>query len=458
MPGKDLVSLKDRLAAGCGDAALGLAGALALALLASPSRADTDFTDLALHEGERVSAIDLAGNKVTKAHVIAREIQTRVGEPLRLETIRGDVGRLDNLQIFSEVRVVAQDDGEKQVHLRFVFRELPPWIAAPAVTYTEENGFSAGLALSALNLAGRGIRLSATALFGGTTQYWVRMGWPWIAGDDHLSLDLDAAHRVRNDTLNGFEERSDEFTPRVGRYLGKSGRVAGMFSLFRMKSDVSGKTLSPDNQDLLVRLGATVGWDTRDSWTNPRKGWRNEIELWKTGGVLGGDGDFYSFTVDVRRWQPTAARQKVLLSGLLTLQSGTLGADVPIYMDYHLGGANTIRGYNVNELGKTLYGKNQLIGTTEYAFTLLPPRRFTVWKLSLRLGVELALFADAGIAWSENRDFALERARAGGGAGIRLLLPGVEMVRLDVGWSPEGGFQFHFAGGSKPTRQRDRLR
>jgi hypothetical protein len=32
------------------------------------------------------------------------------------------------------------------------------------------------------------------------------------------------------------------------------------------------------------------------------------------------------------------------------------------------------------------------------------------------------------------------------------------MVRFDVGWSPEGGFHFHFASGSKPAAQRLRIR
>jgi len=74
------------------------------------------------------------------------------------------------------------------------------------------------------------------------------------------------------------------------------------------------------------------------------------------------------------------------------------------------------------------------------------------------MGLDLALFTDAGIAWSEPQDLALRRARAGLGAGLRLLVPGSEMVRFDVGWSPEGGFHFHFASGSKPVAQRQRIR
>jgi outer membrane protein assembly factor BamA len=225
-----------------------------------------------------------------------------------------------------------------------------------------------------------------------------------------------------------------------------------------MQSDVAGKTLSPDDSDLLLRLGVSLGWDTRDSWSNPRRGWHNELELWRTGGQLGGDGDFWTLTLDVRRWLATGVRQKLLLSGLASFQSGSVGTDLPEYLQYRLGGANTIRGYDVEVLGKTLVGKNQLIGTAEYAFTRVPPRRFDFWKLSFRLGVELALFGDAGIAWSEGPDLALRRARGGLGVGLRLLTPGSEMVRFDVGWSPTGGMKFHFAGGSKPRRQRERLR
>jgi outer membrane protein assembly factor BamA len=132
--------------------------------------------------------------------------------------------------------------------------------------------------------------------------------------------------------------------------------------------------------------------------------------------------------------------------------------DVPTYMNYFMGGANTIRGYGVTDLGEELSGKNQLLGTAEYSVTLVPLRRWDIWKISLRLGLEAAVFADAGIAWTESRELAMKRARGGLGGGLRLLVPGSEMIRLDVGWSPESGFRFHFANGTKPKAQRARLR
>jgi outer membrane protein assembly factor BamA len=339
------------------------------------------------------------------------------------------------------------------VALTFTFKEMPAILPFPSFLYTEENGFSYGAAVSAMNLTGRGISLSARAYFGGTTQRWGRLSFPWIGGN-HRSFDFFGGERDRFDTMNEFEEDSWEFTPGVGTWLGRHGRLRVAPSLFQMKSDVAGKTLDPDNDDELVRFSVTVGYDTRDSWRDPRRGWKNELEVIRTWG----DGTFWTINLDLRRYQPTWGRQHLLLSGLATLQSGTVGEDVPVYLTYYLGGANTIRGYQLEALGPTLNGKNQLLTTAEYNFKLLDLARRDIFKWSFSVGLELALFADAGIAWDENPEFGWKHFRGGLGAGLRFLIPGSEQVRFDLGWGPQGGVHFHFASGTKPAAQRQRLR
>ena len=438
--------------AGIGRIRSGLVLAVCLAFRPAPASAAVDARALAPYENRPITAVELTGYRVTEEYVIRRELQTRAGEPFHVEMALADVERLHNLSLFAQVDLEATPD-ERGVGLVFRFKEMPALIPLLGFSFTEEDGFSGGPKLSALNIAGRDISLSARAYFGGAKQYSGNLSWPWISGN-HRSFNFYGARLSRTDTLNEFKETSYEFTPRVGTYLGEHGRLEGKFSLFRMKSDVVGKTLSPDNSDVLPRLGVALGWDTRDSWTNPRRGWQNELELWRTGG----DADFWTLNLDVRRWFPTARRQRLLLSSLLSLQSGTVGEDIPIYLIYRMGGANSIRGYKIGDLGRTLYGKDQLIGTAEYSFNLLQLQRWDFGKFAVRLGLDLALFADAGIAWSESNELAMDRARGGVGAGLRLLVPGTEMVRLDVGWSPAGGLLFHFATGSKPSAQRLRLR
>jgi outer membrane protein insertion porin family len=418
---------------------------------------DTSTAGLAPFTGRRVVAIETTGHRVTKDWVITREIRTKVGDLLDLEQVDRDVARLDNLSIFAEIRVDGVPVGDDEVRLVYTFKEMPSWFPILSYVYTEENGFSWGLGLSAGNLTGRDISVSARVYFGDLQQQWSRISWPWISGN-HRSFDFYGARYTRPDELRGFEETSYEFTPEVGTWIGDHGWARAKFSYFEMKSDTAGITLNPDNADQLLRVGGSLGWDTRDSWRDPRRGWQNELELWHTGGFLGGDGDWWTANLDLRRWMPVTRRTKLMLSGLLTLQSGALGVDVPSYMNYFMGGANSIRGYGVTDLGEEFSGKDQLIGTAEYSLTVIPPRRFDIWKISLRLGAEVALFADGGIAWSESRDFNTRRAHGGVGGGLRLLVPGSEMVRLDVGWSPGYGFHFHFANGTKPKAQRARLR
>ncbi len=327
-----------------------------------------------------------------------------------------------------------------------------------AFRYTEEDGFSIGPGVSSLNLGGRAVALSARAYFGAADQYWARMTWPWLSGN-HVSFEAYAARLTRFDVRNEFEEESDEVYARVGRYLGDHGRLSGRAWFLQMHSDVDGITLSPDNMDQLFGLYVTAGTDTRDSWRVPRSGWQNEVELGKVGGFLPGEGDFESLVLDVRRWLPTGESTKLQLSGLLSMQSGTIGVDVPLYMRYQIGGANSVRGYPVQGPDQALAGKNQLIGTAEQSFTIRPIRRYDVFGWSFSVGLDAVALADAGVAWNNDAEFALDRVRTGFGGGLRLLVPGSEMLRFEVAWdSRDSGVQFHFASGSKAAAQRSRNR
>ena len=123
-----------------------------------------------------------------------------------------------------------------------------------------------------------------------------------------------------------------------------------------------------------------------------------------------------------------------------------------------LGGANTIRGYKLEELGRELFGKNQLLYTIEYRYVLMAPRAFSVFKWSIGMGFELAGFSDVGVAWSRSQDFSLNRTRIGFGAGFRVLLPAIEMIRFDIGVSQYGDVVFNFGMNSIFHARSQRIR
>lgn len=421
-------------------------------LFPSAVLAEIDEAAFSRYNGKPVVGITFTGNNSTRDFIIEREIEIAVGDTFSSQVLVEGEQNLENLGIFGSIIVVVTErpDG---VELEYQFREMPPFIPYLAFRYTEENGFSVGPAISSVNLFGRAIALSGRALFGGTTTFEVRLRYPWIKGDYRLGLDLTANHLIRADELIGFEETSDEITPWFKRYIGETGRARGMAGYFRMAADKDGITLDDDRSDQFFRFGAAVGMDTRDSWRDPRHGWENEIEL------IGsfGDGNFGTATVDLRRFQRVSGKHTLYVGALTSLQSGDVGEDVPIYFTYRLGGANSVRGQPV-ELGETLYGKNQFISTIEYQMNLLPLKPYNFFKWSAAVGVQLALFTDTGLAWSTSDEFSTDRAKTGFGVGLRLLVPGSEMVRFDVGFNAQGETYFHFGNWFKWTAQRFRVR
>jgi len=151
------------------------------------------------------------------------------------------------------------------------------------------------------------------------------------------------------------------------------------------------------------------------AWGNPHRGWLNESEILRNGGFLPGDGDYWSTHIDLRRFQPLPPDHTLVVAGLLSLQSGQVGRDLPGYMDYHLGGSNTIRGHQIDQLGTTLFGKNRLIGTLEHRFPVVASREYVLLGLATDIGLSGAFFADTGLAWSYRRDFAVHRLHSGVG-------------------------------------------
>jgi outer membrane protein assembly factor BamA len=430
-----------------------LAALFAVLLFApAPGRASFDPSPYAAFEGKRIAGISFTGNRSTKESFIRRELGLAEGDTLKVERLAEGIRNLENYGIFGSITVGIEDAADG-VLLEYEFREMPSYIPFVAVQYTEEDGFSIGPAVAAVNLFGRGIRASGSALFGGTTTFELVAKYPWITADYRLGLTLRASHLGRDDDLVGFEETSDEISPWVTRYLGERGRVRGMIGYFHMKADRGGVTLSSDQSDHFLRVGAAAGYDTRDSWRDTRNGWQNEIEI--VGNF--GDGTFATAILDVRRFQKATKKQTVFLGVLASLQTGAVGEDVPAYLQYFLGGANSVRGQDV-DLGKSLFGKNQLIATVEYQLSLLPLRPYNFFKWSAAMGLQFAVFADAGTAWSSSDELSMDRAKGGFGAGLRLLVPGVEMVRFDVGFNRQGDVYFHFGGGFKWEAQRLRLR
>lgn len=423
------------------------------ALLSWSTLLHADSTTPASLYGRTLTGIDVYGARYTRPEIIMRELASRVGEPYLEANVRRDANRLHRLDIFSavEVRPRAADEG---VVLEIHVVEIYPYLPFVSYEVTDENGFSAGPGFQSVNLAGRDILVSAFTRFGGATNVALLLEDPWFAGN-HLSYKLEVYRRDRVNELDAFNEKATEVYLQIGSFIGDTGRAGVRFSYVGIESDSLGRTLSPDNHDHTPALGAFIGYDSRDRWDDPHRGWWTELEVAKHGGIAGTDGDFWRLNADVRWFVPLWRRHTLALSSLATFTSGSVGDEIPPTADFHIGGTNSLRGWELD----TQNGQHQFLNVAEYRYTVLAPRLLSVFGLNFDLGIQLAAFADLSIAWNAPEQFATRRFHDGYGVGVRFLVPFVNQFRFDVGWGQPGSdSRWHIGAWERPVAQRFRVR
>lgn len=429
----------------------------ALVCWGDSSRANFTASPLAPYEGYFVTRVDIVGHRVTKEFVIRREIRIHPGDTLRLEDAQADLTRLENLGIFSS-GVIEAEAADRSVALTYRVREMPWIVPFPRFRYTEQDGWAFGAGVASVNMLGRATRLSGSFLLGGLDSWSLRYKYPWMTGT-HISFDFLVSDLERDDDLNEFRENSVEITPWFGRYIGDNGRLGVTLSYFQMDSDRDGITLASDRRDRFLRAGGRLGYDSRDNWRNPCRGWFHDLLVMRyDGGPFSEPGQWWLVETDARRYQPLTPRQAFNIGALFSYQEGQIGHDIPGYMQFRMGGANSIRGYDIDVLGKELYGRNQAIATAEYHYLLVAMHEHFIGKWSFSAGLEAAAFLDWGVAWNRSDEFSAERARTGFGLGLRWLLPAVFEIRTDVAIGEDGKTYFHLGVGEKLTAQRSRLR
>jgi outer membrane protein assembly factor BamA len=124
---------------------------------------------------------------------------------------------------------------------------------------------------------------------------------------------------------------------------------------------------------------------------------------------------------------------------------------VPDYRRLGIGGPSSIRG----QPSDVEQGTNLVRGSVELRFPLLPRQRFAlpipllprrISNVDLRIDGEL--FLDTAAAWDRSPELGSARFRNGMGVGLRIFVPILELVRLEVGFDDAGKATFYLREGN----------
>lgn len=385
-------------------------------------------------ENLKVGKIDVIGNERTKDYIILRELTIKTGEPVDDDKITEDTNRLLNLGIFSEVYIeyTAGNDG---TDVQVIVIERLAIIPFPSMRYTEMEGWAYGGGIYHRNFSGRNRTLGAYALFGGSTDLYIMLTDPWIAGE-RISLTVEGSHIVRDHPYEDFYQTEHSLWAEAGKRWGYNwwGRIKAGYR--RIESDITGITLSMDREDRTPFVKFTGIYNTLDIWANPTRGVNAGIKV-SQNGIPNGKPDFREFTASGSIFFPVPYGRTMGIMTGIAVRNGSM----PPYERYYFGGAYSVRGMAPN----SSRGNRLLLSGVEYRVDILRKRQILP-KLDLGLGG--TLFWDGGMVWTGS--FKQEtRFMSGFGVGVRFLVPMVEVFRVDMGWTMESSYRISASVGAK---------
>lgn len=198
----------------------------------------------------------------------------------------------------------------------------------------------------------------------------------------------------------------------------------------RARTEANKKRNGQLKDGLFSSFKASYVFNNLDNQSRPRKGWKNRVGLEPTASF----GKFDSFV----KSNLSATRYFPLPKDSAYVLHGRVGYDIfdnmPQFTQFRLGGVRGVRGYRpFSELG---IGNRVGIASTEFRtpiYNVVPQMK----KYKFTRGIDLALFADAGIIGGQDdlNDISDRLNRAlSVGFGVRVNIPLVGAVRVDIGF------------------------
>lgn len=406
--------------------------------------------------------VSIHGNKLTRKHVIERELFITPGDPFNYDDVFASQQQVMKLGFFSSVEIKPINPGidQEQIDLLVTVEERNSGYIEGGVGYNTYSGYQGAFEIGHKNLAGHGRKASFRTdvyfydeqiLFDQRTIA-LNFIWPWIARipmDGEFTIKDDLRHSIGYDlrqlsattALNvDFPKffyrikstRRNEFVKWAAKYW--SGVLAYSYSrdfIFNIDESMDQEL----GEVTIATISPQLTRDSRDNYYNPKSGkvymgmleWGSppllsEVNYLKAIGQI-------SWFEPVHRWW--GAKDGPVLA--LNFKAGHLQElretdTVPINRRFYLGGSTTIRGFGQDQI--SVYADDGRTPVGGYFFG------FSNTEIRTPVGDSafgLLFFFDAGDVTAEFTDWYIDKLRTTAGMGARYLTP-VGPISLDYGF------------------------
>jgi outer membrane protein insertion porin family len=424
-----------------------------------------------------VDKIGIEGLTRTKEYVIRREIKLKEGQPFNSVSARQSVDRLNNLGFLDKVDMDLQSPGDpdKVDVIYSVVDGRPGRLSIGGGYYSGGEGLIGSLGYQNLNFLGLGQNTNVSWSYGARVNT-VNLGWsePWLLGKPiglatslFNTIKVQPLGSVTNAYVTQDRGAMVTVTPRFSNHYSAS---LGYSFVSQLRYDVAPDTptrqavLSPDCaadpncgefHAYYSVFTEQFTRDTRDYYIDPSYGTRSTLSVSEGIPFPGYSIQFVKPSWEESWYQTVVGKSVLALHGALSFVDTYGGAsitDIETQL-YHLGGADSVRGYGLGAVGVAGQpgnpgGKIENFYNAEMRFPLV----LNPYGRSLIQGVA---FYDIGGDWDNTHEITYRpgsdptELQAGFGFGLRIFVQNMP-IRLDVGFpldrsAGQAPLQFYFS-------------
>ncbi|MDR1947458.1 MAG: outer membrane protein assembly factor BamA [Desulfovibrio sp.] len=379
-----------------------------------------------------VRRVTVEGNIKTRDNVILREMRLTDGEQFQGDKLRRSTERLNKLGYFEVAEVeLSPTENADEVDLKVKVKEKPTGALMAGVGYSTFSRVGVAATIMERNLWGKGYNVSLQAAFSARRNaYTLSMGNPrW--NDTDLSVGMDVYH-WRDDYID-FTKRTTGAVVRFAYPLGEYTSFGWGYRLDEYEiydTNQYAARLIRDYADGVRYTSVGLARLVRDSTDreNPTSGNIDILGVEYGGGLLGGDDSFITLSAEhqsyYQLWPEHVLHGRI--KGMAILKNGK--DEVPVFERFWMGGMNTVRGYDSEDIVPRDPETGDRIGGTRMAFMNLE----YIYTLSNEAGLYLVPFYDMGFNVDADRSYSWNREM-------------LKSAGLEVRWrSPMGDLRFSY--------------
>jgi outer membrane protein insertion porin family len=410
--------------------------------------------------------VDSQGNPVTgrtKPDFLKQQLQLKTGQLFRENVVRQDVQKLYQLGLFESVNVALEGDANK-VDLVYEVKEAGARAINVGGSYNSDQGLIGTLNYQDQNIGGVKNQLGVNVGLGlrdfqfdtkFTSPY--RETAPDTFGytinafrnrqlsptfDDQINLaNGDRAREAKIGASISLQRPIDNWNASLGLNYTRTSISDRQGNINPTDAQGNALTASGTGTDDLTTVSFTATKDRRNNVLNPTQGSILSVSTEQSIPLGQGNISMNRLKANYSQYVPVElfnSKQPQVLA--FNLQAGTVLGNLPPYEAFNLGGTNSVRGYDVGDVGT---GRSYVLASAEYRFPIIPIVGgvvFADYASDLGSG-DTILGNPAGVRGKPGNGF-------GYGAGIRLDSP-LGLIRADYGMNDQGESRVHLGIGQR---------